>query len=121
MDEARAMPGIRDADGSHAKLRRVQANTGAGHTLLPSRALREMRWEPDPHDPPWGWPTSLVYQAGLQAGDVKFQADERDNSHSGILRADDCQPILGEWSATGFVRDADGSNESDSPLRVIYR
>lgn len=107
-------------DGSYAKPLRVKVNTGAKYTRLPGRILRELGWEPDPHDLPWGWPTALVYQTGLQVGDVKFRIDEHDYSHSVIFGADDCQPTLGEWSACGFILEVDEANRYVVPMRVIY-
>ena len=107
-------------DGSYAKPLQVKVNTGAKYTRLPGRLLRELGWEPDPHDLPWGWPTALVYQTGLRVGDVKFRIDEQDYSHSVIFGADDCQPTLGKWSASGFVLEADETNQCVVPMRVIY-
>ena len=107
-------------DGSHAKPLRVKVNTGAKYTRLPGGLLRELGWEPNPHDLPWGWPMSLVYQTGLQVGDVKFRINEQDYSHSVIFGADDCEPTLGKWSATGFTLEVDEANQCVVPMRVIY-
>ena len=112
--------GVCARDGSHAKTLRVKTNTGAKYTRLPGCLLRELGWEPDCHDLPWGWPTSLVYQTGLQVGDVKFRVDGKDYPHSVIFGADDCEPTLGEWSATGFILEADEANRRVVPMRVIY-
>ena len=107
-------------DGSYTKTIRAKANTGAKYTRLPGSLLQELGWKPDPHDLPWGWPTSLVYQTGLKVGDVKFRIGEEDYSHSVIFGADDCEPTLGEWSAKGFVLDADEDTQCVTPMRVIY-
>ena len=107
-------------DGSSVKPLWVTANTGAKYTRLPGSLLQELGWEPDPHDLPWGWPTSLVYQTGLKVGDVKFRIGEDDYSHSVIFGADDCEPTLGKWSAKGFVLEADEDTQCVTPMRVIY-
>ena len=112
--------GICAQNSSHAKPLRVKANTGARYTRLPGGLLRELGWEPDPHDLPWGWPMDLVYQTGLQVGEVKFRIDGEDYLHSVIFGADDCDPTLGEWSARGFVLEVDEANECVNPMRVIY-
>ena len=112
--------GICSQDDSHAKPLRVKANTGAKYTRLPGGLLRELGWEPDPYDLPWGWPMALVYQTGLQVGDVKFRIDEKDYAHSVIFGADDCEPTLGEWSALGYVLEVDEANQCVTPMRVIY-
>ena len=108
------------SSGSYTKEVRLKANTGAKYTRLPACLLKELGWEPDSSDLPWGWPTSLVYQTGLRVGDVKFRIDEQDYSHSVIFGADDCQPTLGEWSAKGFVLEADEANQYVVPMQVIY-
>lgn len=107
-------------DGSYVKPLRVKANTGAKYTRLPGCSLRELGWEANPHDLPWGWPMALVYQTGLQVGDVKFRIDGRDYAHSVIFGADDCEPTLGEWSALGYVLEVDEANQCVNPMRVIY-
>ncbi len=63
---------------------------------------------------------SLVYQTGLKVGEVKFRIDEEDYPHSIIFGADDCDPVLGEWSAKGFVLKADEDKQCVIPMRVIY-
>ena len=112
--------GVCAQDGSHAKSLRIKANTGARYTRLPGRLLRELGWEPDAHDLPWGWPMSLVYQTGLQVGNVKLRIDDKDYLHSVIFGADDCEPTLGEWSARGFVLEVDEANQCVAPMQVIY-
>ncbi len=112
--------GICAQNGSYAKPLRVKANTGARYTRLPGNVLRELGWEPSPYDLPWGWPMSLVYQTGLQVGEVKFRVDGEDYLHSVIFGADDCEPTLGEWSAEGFVLEVDEANQRVIPMRVIY-
>ncbi len=112
--------GVCTKDDSVVKPLRVKAKTGAKYTRLPGRLLRELGWEPDPHDLPWGWPTSLVCQTGLKVGDVKFRISGEDYSHSVIFGDDDCEPVLGEWSAKGFVLNVDEDKQCVIPMRVIY-
>ena len=107
-------------DGSYVQPLQVRANTGARYTRLPGCVLRELGWQPDQHDLPWGWPMPLVYQTGLQVGDVKFRIDEKDYAHSVIFGADECEPTLGEWSALGYVLEVDEANLCVNPMRVIY-
>jgi peptidoglycan/xylan/chitin deacetylase (PgdA/CDA1 family) len=107
-------------DGSCAKNLRVKANTGSRYTRLPGSLLRELGWEPDPYDLPWGWPMSLVYQTGLRVGEVKFRIEGEDYSHSVIFGADNCEPTLGDWSARGYVFEVDQSEQCVTPMRVIY-
>ena len=107
-------------DGSYVQPLQVRANTGARYTRLPGCVLRELGWQPDQHDLPWGWPMALVYQTGLQVGDVKFRIDGKDYAHSVIFGVDDCEPTLGEWSALGYVLEVDEANQCVNPMRVIY-
>ena len=107
-------------DGSYVQPLRVKAKTAAKYTRLPGCLLRELGWEANPHDLPWGWPTPLVYQTGLQVGDVKFRMGGKDSTHSFIIGADDCEPTLGEWSALGYVLEVDEENRRVNPMRVIY-
>ena len=107
-------------DGSIVKPLCLKAKTGAKYTRLPGALLRELGWEPDDHDLPWGWPTSLVYQTGLKVGDIKFRIGSEDYLHSVIFGDDDCEPTLGDWSARGYVLEADESEKCIIPVQVIY-
>ena len=108
------------SDRSYAKPLRVKANTGSRYARLPGCSLRELGWEPDHHDLPWGWPIALVYQTGLQVGDDKSCIDGKDHAMRVIFGADDCEPTLGEWSALGYVLEVDEANQCVNPMRVIY-